>query len=74
MLCVKFQHLHLQCMHIVLHVTGLTLDVTTSAHGMYYLDFGHSVVSTSHSVSATGVQRDHNYDPPEKYVQDSIHV
>ena len=45
-----------------------------SAHGMYYLDFGHSVVSTSHSVSATGVQRDHNYDPPEKYVQDSIHV
>ena len=29
-----------------------------SAHGMYYLDFGHSVVSTSHSVSAAGVQRD----------------
>ena len=45
-------------MHIALHVTSLTLDVMTSAHGMYYLDFGHSVVSTSHSVSAAGVQRD----------------
>jgi len=77
-LCIKFQHLHLQCMHTVLHVPGLTLDVMTSAHGMLNelpTLWTFSGLNFSLCFCCRCSERSYVWSrkvPPKKYVQDFI--